>query len=192
MKKLQKGRPGYILARKMRYLLWAVLEFAVVIAVFVIGYIQTGSRLNVLTVVAVVGCLPASKMLVEFVVMTPFKGIEAERYREIKEKAPLLVTAYDLLLTCSEKLMSVEAIVISEHVICGYTSNPKTDEKVVADYIKTLLESHHYEKMTVKVFHDYTAFLSRSEGLNNMASVSGEEPGRREKSMRAKILSVSM
>lgn len=192
MKKLKKGRPGYIQARKMRYLLWAILEFAVVIAVFAIGYIQTKSRLNVLTVVAVVGCLPASKMLVEFIVMVPFKSIEMERYQEIREKTPLLVTAYDLLLTCSEKLMSVEAIVISEHVVCGYTGNHKTDEKAVAEHLKTLLTSNNYEKMTVKIFHDYTAFLSRAEGLNNMASVSGTEPGRREKSIRANILSVSM
>lgn len=192
MKKLKKGRPGYIEARKRRYLLWAILEFAVVIAVFAIGYLQTESRLNVLTVVAVVGCLPASKMLVEFIVMVPFKGIDPEQYQEITDKAPLLITAYDLLLTCSEKLMSVEAVVISEHVVCGYTSNGKTDEKAVAEHIKELLESQNYEKMTIKIFHDYKAFLSRAEGLNNMASVSGAEPGRREKAIRTKILSVSM
>ncbi len=63
----EKGQPGYVKARKQKYLLVAVVEFAIVIAIFVTGYIQTGSRLNLLTVVAVVGCLPAAKMLVEFI-----------------------------------------------------------------------------------------------------------------------------
>ena len=62
----EKGQPGYVKARKQKYLLGAVVEFAIVIAIFVTGYIQAGSRLNLLTVVAVVGCLPAAKMLVEF------------------------------------------------------------------------------------------------------------------------------
>ena len=35
--KIEKGRPGYIRFRKTKYLLWAVIEFAVVIALVVIG-----------------------------------------------------------------------------------------------------------------------------------------------------------
>ena len=60
--KIEKGNPGYIKAQKTRYLLWALLEFAVVAAVFFLGYIQTGTKKNLLSVVAVVGCLPAAKM----------------------------------------------------------------------------------------------------------------------------------
>ena len=77
----EKGQPGYVKARKQKYLLGAVVEFAIVIAIFVTGYIQTGSRLNLLTVVAVVGCLPAAKMLVEFITMAPYKSIEEAKLR---------------------------------------------------------------------------------------------------------------
>ena len=192
MKTLEKGKPGYIKQRKMRYLLWAILEFAVVALIFILGIVQTGNRMNLLTVVAVVGCLPASKMLVEFIVMAPHKGIDEKRYKEICEKAPLLTAAYDLLLTCSEKNMPVEAIVISGHVVCGYASSPKTDVDAAALHIKQMLAQNHYEKMTVKIFHDYTAFLSRAEGLNNMASVSKEEGTRQERAIRRLILSISM
>lgn len=192
MKALEKGKPGYIKARKMRYLLWACLEFAVVAMIFIIGIIQTGNRMNVLTVVAVVGCLPASKMLVEFIAMAPHKGISETYYQEIKEKAPLLTTTYDLLLTCSDKIMPVDVFVISGHVVCGYSSSSKTDVDAVAAHIKEMLAQNHYEKMTVKVFHDYKAFLSRAEGLNNMASVSQEYHTRQEQAMRKLILSISM
>ena len=192
MKTLEKGKPGYIKARKMRYLLWAVLEFSVVAFIFILGIVQTENRMKLLTVVAVVGCLPASKMLVEFIAMAPHKGIDETRYQEICQKAPLLTTAYDLLLTCSEKNMPVEALVISGHVICGYASSSKTDVDAVALHIKQMLGQNHFEKMTVKIFHDYTAFLSRAEGLNNMASVSHEEGTRQERAIRKLILSSSM
>ena len=42
--------------------------------------------------------------------------------------------------------------------------------------------------MTVKIFHDYTAFLARAEGMNNMAEVEQKESLRREKKIRKIIL----
>ena len=171
----EKGQPGYVKARKQKYLLGAVVEFAIVIAIFVTGYIQTGSRLNLLTVVAVVGCLPAAKMLVEFITMAPYKSIEEAKYQELEEKVKPL-----------------DAVVVSGHIVCGYASNPKTDEAALARHIKDILKDNHYDKMTVKIFHDYTAFLSRAEGMNNMAAVEQKESLRREKKIRKIILNISM
>jgi hypothetical protein len=148
--------------------------------------------MNLLTVVAIVGCLPASKMLVEYITMAPYKSIAPEYYEEICKKAPLLVQAYDLVLTTPEKVMSVDVVVISDHVVCGYTSNQKTDVVTVANYIKEVLAAEHCEKITVKVFHDYHAFLARAEGMNNMASVSQEDHTRKELTMSQAILSISM
>ena len=45
--KTEKGQPGYIKAKKQKYLLGAVVEFVIVIAIFVTGYIQTGSRTTI-------------------------------------------------------------------------------------------------------------------------------------------------
>ena len=63
--------------------------------------------------------------------------------------------------------MPVDAIVIADHVVCGYTSSAKTDENRLARDIKQALKNQHYEKITVKIFHDYKAFLARAEGMNN-------------------------
>lgn len=191
MARLEKGKPGYIKARKNRYLLWAVLEFAVVAALLVLGYIQTGSKMNLLTVVAVVGCLPASKMLVEYITMAPHKGISREYYEEIEEKAPLLLKAYDMVITSTEKVMPVSAVVIYGHTVCGYTDSSRTDEAKCAASIKEMLKDNRYEKMTVKIFRDYRTFLLRAEGMNNMASV--EKKSRKmEEAVKELILSISM
>ncbi len=54
------------------------------------------------------------------------------------------------------------------------------------------MKDNHYDKMTVKIFHDYTAFLARAEGMNNMAEVEQKESLRREKKIRKIILNISM
>ena len=86
MKKAERGKPGYINSLKKKYLIMSLIEFAVVAAIFAVGYSQTGSRLNLFTVVAILGCLPACKNLVEFIVVVPHKGIEPAKYEEIEEK----------------------------------------------------------------------------------------------------------
>ncbi len=189
---IEKGQPGYIKARKMKYLAGAVFEFAIVAGLVILGIVQTGSRLNLLTVIAVVGCLPASKMLVEFIAMAPHKSISPPLYREIREKAPMTTILCDLVVTGNEKAMPVEAFVISGHMVCGYASSGKTDEVALARYLKGLFAANHCEKITVKIFHDYKAFLSRAEGLNNMAKVGPSGTGGQEKKLRELILSTSM
>lgn len=191
MTKIEKGQPGYIKARKIRYLVWSVAEFGIVIAVFLLGYYQTGTKMNLFTILAILGCLPASKMLVEFITMAPHRSIEADKYRELEEKAKLLTRIYDLVITSTEKVMPVDVIVINAHVVCGYTSSERTDEQALAQHIKKTLKTHHYDKMTVKIFHDYHAFLARAEGMNNIASVQSPDY-RQGNAVKQIIFSLSM
>ena len=44
MKKKEKGQPGYIKWRKEKYLIGTIAEFAVVIALVVLGYVQTKTK----------------------------------------------------------------------------------------------------------------------------------------------------
>lgn len=190
--KIQKGEPGYVKARKIKFLIGAAAEFAIVIALVALGYVKTGNRMNFFTVLAVVGCLPAAKMLVEFIAMMPYKSIEPEKYREIEEKAPLLTKVYDLVITGDDKVMPVDVLVISDHTVCGYTGNEKTDDVKVSRYLKEMLHNNRLEKITVKVFHDYTAFLARAEGMNNIMTVEQSGDRRRERKIRQLILTTSM
>ena len=77
-------------------------------------------------------------------------------------------------------------------MICGYASNPKTDEATLAQHMKEILKNNHYDKMTIKIFHDYKAFLSRAEGMNNIATVEKNESLRRERAILKIILNISM
>lgn len=192
MAKIEKGQPGYIQSMKRKYLIGTVAEFGVVIALLVLGYIQTGTKLNWLTLFAILGCLPASKMLVELITVMPHKGIAPELHTEIEEKAELLTKAYDMIITSKEKIMPVDVVVISGNTVCGYTSSPKTDDVKCARHLKEMLHTEHYEKVTVKIFHDYKAFLTRAEGMNSIVQIEQYENRKREEGIRKLILSTSI
>ena len=71
MKKIEKGVPGYLDYKKKIEIIRTVIYFGIVAAIFFLGYFQTHTRLNLLTVVAVLGCLPASKALVGVIARMP-------------------------------------------------------------------------------------------------------------------------
>ncbi len=190
--KIQKGEPGYIKAQKTKLLIWTVAEFGIVIALVVLGYIQTGTKLNLLTAVAIIGCLPAAKMLVEFLIMAPHKSIDPDKYKEIMEKAPLVTKVCDTIITGNDKIMPVEIFAISGHTVFGYTSSPKTDEAETARYLKELFHNSCVDKVTVKVLHDYKAFLARAEGMNNIMTIDQPDNRKKEKKIRQLILATSM
>lgn len=192
MSRIEKGQPGHVKSQKTRYLAGALVEFGIVVGLLIFGYVQTKTKLNLFTLFAILGCLPASKMLAEFITMAPHKDISQETYEEIKAHAPLLTVIYDLVITSREKVMPVSAIVISGNVVCGYAENPKTDTQKCAEHIKEMLNANHYDKMTVKIFHDYKAFMARVDGLNNIAGVEQKETGKRETAIMKLILTLSM
>ena len=102
--KATKGEAGYIQARKKQLILKAVLEFGIVIALLILGIWQTHTRLNLLTVVAVLGCLPAAKALVEVITISPYHSIAEERAKEIQKHAEDLTVAFDLVFTSRTNL----------------------------------------------------------------------------------------
>ncbi|MBQ8558970.1 MAG: hypothetical protein IJ439_03175 [Tyzzerella sp.] len=190
--KILKGDPGYINKHKKNAILKAVLEFAVVIALLILGIMETGSRQNLLTLVAILGCLPASKALVEVIMIFPHHSMKDETAEEIKNKTTDLTTVYDLVLTTEKHIMPIDCIVISDNTICGYTSNKKTDVAFAAKHIKQMLDANQYTKVSVKIFDNYTSFLTRAEGMNNIASVEKADTKQKEDGMRRVILNISL
>lgn len=190
--KITKGNPGYIGKRKKSVIIKTVLEFGIVIALLVLGIIETKSRLNMLTIVAVLGCLPASKSLVEVIMILPHRSISSEASKEIQEKTSALTTAYELVLTSEKHIMPIDCVVISDNTICGYTSNQKTDTVFAAKHMKQILNANQYSHVSVKIFDNYTAFITRAEGMNNIAVVEKNDTKKKEEAIRQVILNISL
>lgn len=190
--KIKKGNAGYIEVRKKATILKCVLEFGIVIALLALGIWQTETRLNMLTMVAILGCLPASKALVEVIMIVPHHSIEKNVADEIAGKTELLTTVYDLVLTSEKNIMPIDCIVISGNTIYGYTSNKKTDIAFAAKHIRQILSANKFSKLNIKIFDAYNAFISRAEGLNNIAAIEKEDTKEQEETIRQVILNISL
>ena len=190
--KVAKGDAGYIRARKRIILLKTVLEFGIVVALLILGIIETGSRQNLRTVVAILGCLPASKALVELIMVLPHHSISEEMAAEMELNASLLSRVYDMVFTSEKIIMPVEAIVISGNTICGYSSNAKVDMNFITKHLKQYLHMNRFDKVSVKIFDNYTAFATRAEGMNNIAAIEKEDTKRHEEGIRQILLNISI
>jgi len=188
----KKGEAGYLSSKKKRTILKVILEFGIVIALLVLGIKETGDRLNLLTLVAVLGCLPASKALVELIMVIPHRSIEETRASEIQNKSSLLTHVYDVVLTSEHHIMPIDALVISDNMICGYSSSKKIDLVFATKHIKQMLGKDHFNHVSVKIFDNYTAFLTRAEGMHNIASVEKADTKEKEEKIKRVLLNISL
>lgn len=192
MKKVQKGDPGYLDHKKRIEIIRTIIYFGIVAAVFLLGYSQTHTRRNILTVVAILGCLPAAKALVGVITRFPYSSIDRKKADEIRSKTGLLTVCYDMVITSRESIMPVDCIVISGHTIFGYTHYEKVNAEELSKHIRSILAQNQYTGLTVKVLNQYKPFLARIEGLNNIVAVEREDTKEKEEAIREIILNISM
>lgn len=190
--KIKKGNAGYIKSRKKRVLIKALIQFGLSFALLAIGVIATKSRMNALTIVAILGCLPASKTLVEYIMLFPHHSIEMEIAEEVGNKTEKITVIYDMVFTSEHNIMPVDCIAISGNTICGYTSNPKTDVMFTAQHIKKILQMNSFADVGVKIFDNYTAFVTRAEGMQNIAVVEKKDTKQKEEKIANVILNISL
>ncbi len=190
--KITKGMPGYIRDQKKKRILITILLFGISIAVFLTGYLTTHTRNNLLTIVAILGCLPAARSAVGMIMLLPYRSFEEEKVREVEAAAAGILSAYDMVLTSSEKVMPVDVLLISRHLICGYVSRTKVPPVEVEAYLARILKENHYDKVTVKIFTDYDSFLKRAESFGETKQKSEGQPDRAVREMRRLILTAAV
>ncbi|MCH1983539.1 hypothetical protein MCG98_13280 [Ruminococcus sp. OA3] len=165
--KVQKGETGYIAAQKKRRLLITAGLFALPVAVFVLGLLYFGKRENVLTVVAVVGCLPGCRSMVGLIMMMMQKPGPGEMTSRIQAHAGELIMAYELFFTTYEKSVYVDAAAVCGNTVVCYTKNESRDR---ADFIQEHLQKmirHNGYPVSVRVMTGtIDKFLERLDGMN--------------------------
>ena len=94
-----KGTRGYLRTQKNYEILRTVLYFAISLSLFIAGWVSTGSRENLLTIVAVLGCLPACKSLVEMFMFLRYRGCGEREAAQIAAHTKGLTGLYDMVFT---------------------------------------------------------------------------------------------
>lgn len=158
--KVNKGDLGYIKAQKKKRTWMTVGLFALPLAIFFTGLWQTGTRLNLFTFVAIMGCLPAARCAVGMVMILIQKPVEETFYRDMEKRAGNLARAYELVISAYEKNTPIDGLVICGYHVVGYTSSQKADVAFVQKHIQEILKGNGY-RSDVKIFKDVKPFMDR-------------------------------
>lgn len=162
----QKGEFGYIAAEKKRKLLLTAILFAVPLFIFFTALIYFKTRMTIWTVITVVGCLPACKMLVNLIMLFRSPSLDPETYQKIAAHTGELVMSYEMYMTFYEKSAFIDAFAICGNLVVGYSSDPKIDTAFMEAEAQKILKGNGY-RTTVKIFTDLKPFLDRLDTMND-------------------------
>lgn len=175
MKKKKKGSYGYIKYAKCRTFLITFVLFAIPLVIYVTGYLQTKTRLNLFTFVAILGCLPACKSLVGLIMILMQKPMPADKYREASAAAGELVAGYELVFTAYEHTTPVNALVVCGDQLVCYTPDEKTDIAYIEKHLSRILTMNGFASVQPKVMKDFRKYLQRVSEIAGRAEHYREE-----------------
>ena len=164
MKKTRKGTYGYLNQNKKNAWIRAFLMLLVPFAILITGWAVNGTRLTVITVIAVVLCLPGCNQVVHAILASKYHSIDSDLFEETEKARGERPALYENVLTSYEETYTVDCLVISGRDIAGYTSDPKTNADRAGEHIKKVLRGNSY-KQNVKIFTERKAFLERVRTL---------------------------
>ncbi len=164
-KKIRKGDYGYIRWEKKRRALVTLGLFAIPFAAYIGGLIVTGTNKNIITVIAMVGCLPACRSLVSAIMMWLQKPMSAEVYEKIEPHAGSLVHSYEMLLTTYEKNTFVDCFAVCGNKVVGYSSRIQGSSQFIEQHVRKILKQNGY-KTDVKVLTELKPYLERLDYLS--------------------------
>ncbi len=168
-----KGTKNYINSQKKYEIIRTLLYFGISISLFVAGYIQTGRKTNLLTVVAVLGCLPASKSAVNAIMFLRFHSCGEAAAAKIEEHCQGLCCLYDMVFTSYQKNYVVSHLAVQGNTVCGYSGKADFQENDFYKHIDHILKRDGLKDVTVKVFTDLKKYTDRLEQMKALEADEG-------------------
>ena len=170
-----KGDYLYLQNKKKMEIIKTVLFFAISAALYIAGYVTTGSNKNYLTIVAVLGCLPASKSAVSMIMNLRAKGCSEKVYKAVSQKVGEKTGAYNLYFTSYDKNYDMSHVFVKGMTIIAFTENGKLSESGFEEHIKTVLNRDAIKGVNVKVYKDLEKYLARIEQMQNLENEKSRE-----------------
>lgn len=168
-----KGTKEYINTQKKYEIIRTLLYFGISISLFAAGYIQTGRKTNLLTVVAILGCLPACKSAVNVIMFLRFKSCGAVPASEIEKHCQGLHVLYDMVFTSYQKNYMISHLAVIGNTVCGYSEKPDFPENDFYKHIDPILKMDGLKDVTVKIFTDLKKYTERLEQLKGLEDNEG-------------------
>lgn len=163
-----KGTRGYLDSQKKYEIIRTILYFGISISLFAAGYIQTGRKSNLLSIVAILGCLPASKSAVGMIMFLRFKSCSRQAADTIEAHSGQLHCLYDLVFTSYQKNYAVAHLTVKGNTICGYSETPDFAEGDFIKHLDGILKMDGHSEVTIKIFTDLKKYVNRLEQLKEL------------------------
>ena len=123
MKKVAKGQVGYVKYEKVKRFLITFIMFAIPVGIYISAYKITGTNKNILTIVAILGFIPAARFAVSFIMIMLQKDADPAIVEITERVASALVHGYELTVTAYEGRMPLDAVVICGNEVVCYSTN---------------------------------------------------------------------
>lgn len=167
MFKKTKGEYGYITKTKKYDIIKMLIYMAIALAIFVTGLILNNmSYSNVFTIIAILFVLPWAKILVEFIVMFPYKTPKKEDFKQVEaalsDDSRLLS---DLVITSEEKSMGLNFMVIGSGFVHALIMNDKQDVDYIQNYLRKGV-GNRSSAYQVKIHKNKESFLKGIKEVN--------------------------
>lgn len=141
-KKILKGEQGYIDEQKKRRLLRTVLYFGIAAAILILGLcLNKFEKNNIFTIVAVLMVLPATRALINFIALMPYRSVKKEEVEEVQKLLKGADVMYtDMVFSSTDKIMYCSFLVITADEVLCLAGREKEDTAYIEKYLKESLK----------------------------------------------------
>ena len=164
MKNKRKGTYGYIAFQRKVEIVKTAIMLALSFGLYNLGIYSTGNNRNLLTLFAVLGCLPMAKFCVNAIMFMRAKGCSEALYNELSAKG-VTPDFYDLYFTAFKKNYQASALTYKRKSLIAVSEDANIDVAEAEAHLKTVLENAGVKDPTVKIFTDVNKFIDRLSEL---------------------------
>ncbi|MBO4679083.1 MAG: hypothetical protein J5626_05380 [Lachnospiraceae bacterium] len=167
MFKSKKGTYGYIKSQRKIEIVKTIVMLALSFGLYNLGVYSVGSNKNLLTLVAVLGCLPMAKFCVNAIMFSKAKGCSKELHDNLEARG-LSPDFYDLYFTAFKKNYQASALSYKRKNLIIMSEDPSIDTAEGEEHLKAVLSNAGASDVTVKIFTDAGKFMDRLSDLKDL------------------------
>ena len=173
--KYTKGDYLYLQNKKQAETIKTLIYFGISAAIFIMGYLSTKSKANYLTIVAVLGCLPASKSAVSMIMNLRVKGCSEKVHQILTQKFGEKTGKYNLYFTTYDKNYDIAHVFVKGMTVIAFSEKADLDENRFEEHIKNVLLHDSVKGVNVKVFKSLDKYIERIEQMQNLENEKNKE-----------------
>lgn len=166
--KYTKGQFEYSKYKKKIEAIKTIVLFAIPIAIFLMGYYTTHTKANLLTIVAVLGFLPASKMLISLIMNLRVPSVTDEDNAVINASVGALRGLYNIYFTSYDCNYYIAHMVVTNDSITGYTNDSNFDENGFKKHLEKHMKLDGITGINIKIFNNLDTYVRRLNELNRL------------------------